>query len=105
MAIDRDQPVTDVRSMSELVDATLGRPRLTVLLLTAFAGTALLLALIGLYGLIAYSVTQRTQELGIRRALGAGPNSILTLVLKHALVLTVAGVMLGLADRLHWRVL
>jgi len=96
LAIDRDQPVTDVFRMSDVMDATLGRPRLTVLLLTAFAGTALLLALIGIYGLIAYSVTQRTQELGVRRALGAGPSNILMLVLKHALALTIAGVALGL---------
>jgi ABC-type antimicrobial peptide transport system permease subunit len=83
--------------MDEVLDATLGQRRLTMLLLGSFAGMALLLAVVGLYGVIAYSVSQRTQELGIRRALGAQQGDILRLVMSHALGLTLAGIAIGIA--------
>jgi putative ABC transport system permease protein len=96
-ALDRDQPVTLVRSMDDLVEEQVGQRRLLVVLLGSFAGAALLLALIGIYGVIAYSVAQRTQEMGIRRALGAQQNDILRLVLGQGLRLTLAGIAVGIA--------
>jgi predicted permease len=95
-AIDRDQSVSDIKTMEGIFDATLGQRRLTMLLLAVFSGIALLLAVVGLYGVIAYSVAQRTQEVGIRRALGADQSDILRLVLRQALRLTFAGVVIGM---------
>ncbi len=96
LAVDRSQPVSEVRTMEQVLNATLGQRRLTMWLLGAFAGVALLLAVIGIYGVIAYSVEQRTQEVGIRMALGAQRADILRLVVGQGLVLTAAGVGLGL---------
>jgi ABC-type antimicrobial peptide transport system permease subunit len=94
-AIDRDLPVTGIKTMDDVVEASLGQRRLTMRLLEVFAGVALLLAVIGIYGAISYSVAQRTQELGIRRALGAQQSDILRLVLGQGLGLTAAGVAIG----------
>jgi putative ABC transport system permease protein len=96
-AVDRDQPVTLVRTMDDLVEEQVGQRRLLVILLGSFAGVALLLALIGIYGIIAYSVAQRTQEMGIRRALGAQQRDILGLVVGQGLRLALAGVAVGIA--------
>ena len=82
--------------MESVVDASEGQLRLMMKLLGTFAGAATLLAVIGLYGVISYSVTQRTREIGIRRALGAPRNNILLLVARHALTLALAGVVLGI---------
>ena len=82
--------------MNDVLDATLGQRRLTVTLLGTFAGVAVLLAIIGIYGVIAYSVTQRTHEVGIRTALGAQQSDILGLVLGHALNLALAGIAIGI---------
>jgi ABC-type antimicrobial peptide transport system permease subunit len=95
-AIDPDQSVSDIRTMDEVIEASVGQRRLTMLLLGLFAGVALLLAVVGIYGVIAYSVAQRTQELGVRRALGAGQRDILRLVLGQGLGLALAGVALGI---------
>jgi putative ABC transport system permease protein len=100
LAIDGDQPVSDVKTMDEVIEASIGQRRLTMLLLGVFAGMALLLAMVGIYGVIAYSVAQRTQEVGIRRALGAKPGDILRLVLGQALGLTLAGVVIGIGGAL-----
>jgi putative ABC transport system permease protein len=99
-ALDPDQPVALVRSMDDLVDEQVGQRRLLVILLGSFAGVALLLALIGIYGIIAYSVAQRTQELGIRRALGAQQSDILRLVVGQGLRLAVLGIAVGIAGAL-----
>ena len=96
-SLDPDQSIADVRTMDALVEDQVGQRRLLMILLESFAGAALLLALIGIYGVIAYSVSQRAQEVGIRRALGAGQRDILWLVLRQALVLALAGISLGLA--------
>jgi predicted permease len=95
--IDPDQPISDVRSMDDLVDEQVGQRRLVVGLLSSFSGVAVLLALIGLYGIIAYSVSQRVQELGIRRALGAQQSDILRLIMRQGIGLTLAGILIGIA--------
>jgi putative ABC transport system permease protein len=100
LAIDSDQPVSDVKTMDEVIEASVGQRRLTMLLLGVFAGMALLLAMVGIYGVIAYSVAQRTQEVGIRRALGAKPGDILRLVMGQALGLALAGVAIGIGGAL-----
>ncbi len=94
-ALDRDQPISAVRTMDDLVESQVGQRHLIVTLLGSFAGVALLLALIGIYGLIAYSVAQRTREVGIRRALGAQHGDILRLVVGQGLGLALAGVAVG----------
>jgi predicted lysophospholipase L1 biosynthesis ABC-type transport system permease subunit len=96
LEIDRDQPIAAVQTMDELLESSVGQQRLTLWLLGSFAAVALLLAAIGIYGLITYSVVQRTQELGIRRALGAQAGDILQLVVGRGLRLTVIGIVIGL---------
>ncbi|HEY7392243.1 MAG TPA: ABC transporter permease [Bryobacteraceae bacterium] len=95
-SIDPDQAVADVRTMTDLLDQSLGERRLTLALLATFAGIAMLLAAIGIYGMVAYSVAQRTQEIGIRRALGAQEGNVLRLVLQQGAALAISGVGLGL---------
>lgn len=91
-AIDRDQAVSDVQTLDDLKDADAGQNRLILALLGFFAGIALVLALTGIYGVISYSVLQRTAELGIRRALGAQNLDIVRLVLIESLGLAIAGI-------------
>ena len=95
-AVDPDQPVTKVQTVDELMDASRAQPRFTMILLSVFSGTALILVVIGIYGVLAYSVAQRRQELGIRLALGAEQSSILRLVVKQGLRLTLFGIGFGL---------
>ncbi|MBZ5538568.1 MAG: ABC transporter permease [Acidobacteriia bacterium] len=95
--IDKDQPMTKVQTMEELLDSARSASRFTMFLLGVFAGTALVLAVVGIYGVVAYTVTQRTQEIGIRLALGATPRDILRLVLDQGLILAVSGIGIGLA--------
>jgi len=96
-ALDPNQAIAEVRTMDDLVEEEVGQRRLLVMLLGSFAAAALLLALIGIYGVIAHSVAQRTQEVGIRRALGAQQSDILRLVLGQGFVLALAGIAAGLA--------
>jgi predicted permease len=95
-AIDPDQSIADVKTMDAVFEGTLGQRRMTMLLLGTFAGIALLLAVIGIYGVIAYSAAQRTREMGIRRALGAQQTDILRLMLGQGLVLALGGVVAGI---------
>jgi predicted permease len=95
-AIDEGQPVSDLKTMQAVLEATLGQRQLTMWLLGLFAGVALLLATVGIYGVVAYSVAQRTREVGIRQALGAQEGDILRLVVGQGLALAVVGVALGL---------
>jgi len=100
LAVDQDQPVSDVRTMESVFEATLGQRRMTLLLLGMFAGVALLLATVGIYGVVAYSVAQRTQEVGIRRALGAQQADILRLILGQSLGMVLAGIAIGIGGAL-----
>src|SRR5262249_12078308 len=99
-AIDRDQAITAVKTMEEVVDASEGQRRSVMLLVGLFAGVGLLLAAVGIYGIVAYTVVQRTKELGIRRALGAQQGDIMRLVLRQALSLTLTGAVLGIGGAL-----
>jgi predicted permease len=100
MALDRDQPVTSVQTMDEVLETAAAQPRFTTALLGVLSGTALLLAIVGIYGVISYSVSERTQEMGIRLALGADRADIVRLVLRQALLLTLGGIGAGLAASL-----
>jgi putative ABC transport system permease protein len=94
-AIDHDQPVYDVKSMDKmLVDMTSQR-RLNMLLMGIFAGSALLLAAVGIYGVVSYGMTQRTHEIGVRMALGARKGQVLGLVLRQAMLVAVTGLAVG----------
>ena len=100
LAIDPDQPVTRVRSVQDIIGEGIAQPRFTTFLLGALAAAALLLAAVGIYGVIAYTVTERTHEVGIRIALGANRGDILHLMLRQALLTAGAGVVAGLVAAL-----
>lgn len=95
--VDPNQPITAIRSMDENIAQSISQPRFRTVLLAVFAGIALVLAAVGIFGVMAYSVAQRTRELGLRIALGASRGRILQLVLAHGVRLTLVGVAIGLA--------
>jgi len=97
LEVDPEQPTTNVRTMEQVTAQSIAQPRLYMTLLGVFGAVALLLAAIGIYSVLAYSVTQRTRELGIRMALGARPLEIVRLVVSQGMLLTGAGIALGLA--------
>ena len=96
-AIDKDQPVSNIRSMEEIVSTAVARQRFSTMLLGVFAGLALVLAAVGIYGVMSYSVAQRTREFGIRIALGAQRGDVLKMTVMQGLKLVSIGVAIGLA--------
>jgi len=94
-AVDPDQPVTALNPMEEVLDTSTAQQRFSVFLLGIFSMTALVLAAVGLYGVIAYSVAERTQEMGIRMALGAATGDILRMIVRQGLALALAGLVIG----------
>ena len=98
--VDPDQPVTAIQTVDDLMDASRTQPRFTMLLLGIFSMTALGLAVIGIYGVLAYSVAQRQHELGIRLALGAQSADILRLVVRQGLILAASGIGVGIVAAL-----
>jgi len=99
-SMDRDIPVTDVHTMQDMIGLQLAQPRFAMVLLAAFAALALALTIVGLYGVMAYSVSRRTREIGVRLALGAERSMVLKMILGQAGILIGAGMCIGLAATL-----
>jgi putative ABC transport system permease protein len=97
---DKDIPVTRVRTMNELMYGELSQPRFTMVLLSTFAGLAVILTIVGLYGVMMYSVTRRTREIGVRMALGAQRGSVLQMILRDAAILLAIGITIGIVAAL-----
>ncbi len=94
--VDRNQPVHDIKSMEQILDEQTAGVRLSAATMSVFAVIAMFLAVSGIYGIVAYSVARRTQEIGVRMALGAGPGNVLSLMIGRSLRLTAAGLIIGL---------
>ena len=99
-AVDKEQPITDLKTMDQYVAESVSPRRFNAMLLAIFAGLALVLASVGIYGVMAYSVTQRTHEIGIRVALGAQSSHVIRLVVGRGMALVLSGVAIGLAGAL-----
>jgi putative ABC transport system permease protein len=95
-AIDKEMPVTDIQTGDQLLHDAVGQPRFQTTLIAIFAGLALVLAAVGIYGVISYSVAQRTHEIGVRLAVGARPRDVLVLVIRQGMLLTLTGTALGI---------
>jgi putative ABC transport system permease protein len=94
-AVDRDQPIADVRTMDDIVDLEVANHEQQTALLATFAALALVLASLGIYGVLSYAVTQRTREIGVRVALGASIGDVTRMVVGHGIALTVLGIIIG----------
>ena len=98
--VDRDQPISDVRTMDERIGRSLAGRRFNMVLLAVFASLALTLAGIGIYGIAAYSVTERTHEIGVRLALGAQRRDVMAMILAQGMAMTVIGTAIGVVSAL-----
>jgi putative ABC transport system permease protein len=98
--VDTELPVSEIRAMDQILSDSLGRRRIYMTLLGLFAGAALLLAAVGIYGLMSYSVNQRVHEIGLRLALGAERGDVLHLILSEAAKIVVLGVVIGISTAL-----
>jgi putative ABC transport system permease protein len=96
LSIDPNQPISNVSTLEKVVDESIAQRRLNMLLMGLFGACAMLLSAVGIYGLLSHAVTQRTQEMGIRMALGAQVSDVLRLVLKQGMMLAIAGEVIGL---------
>jgi putative ABC transport system permease protein len=99
-SIDREQPIENIETMDQLLANSNAAPRFQTILLTIFGALGLLLAIVGIYGVISYSVEQRTPEIGIRMALGAAPSKVMRLVLGQVLKIALIGIVIGVAASL-----
>jgi putative ABC transport system permease protein len=95
--VDRDQPISDVRTMDERIGRSLSSRRFSMVLIALFAGLALTLAAVGIYGIVAYSVTERTHEIGVRVALGAQRRDVMAMVVRQGMAMTLVGTAIGVA--------
>ncbi|HEY2017465.1 MAG TPA: ABC transporter permease [Bryobacteraceae bacterium] len=102
-AVDAELPISDVSTMEEIVTKSASSRRWTMALLAVFAGLALILALVGVYGVMSWSVAQRTREIGVRMALGAGRGQVMGMMLRYGLKLSVAGLTIGMAGAMALR--
>lgn len=100
LAVDKNQPIFDVKTMDQRVNDSVAVSRSLMLLFSAFALLALVLAAVGIYGIVSYSVTQRTHEIGIRMALGARAGNVLSLIMKNGVTLVLTGIVIGIAGAL-----
>lgn len=94
-SIDKNLPVTDIAALPDVLNASVAQPRFRALLLGLFGAIALILAAVGIFGVMSYSVSRRTHELGIRMALGAKPGSVLSMILRETLALILIGIVVG----------
>jgi len=99
-SVDKDQPIYRVRTMDEWVAESVAQKRFSTLLLGLFAAVAMILAAVGLYGVMSYAVTQRTHEIGVRMAMGAQRRDVLKLVVRQGMLIALGGVTLGLGASL-----
>jgi putative ABC transport system permease protein len=99
-SLDKEQPISNISTLEQLVSTSVAQPQFSMLLFVVFAAVAMALASIGIYGVLSYSVTQRTHEIGIRLALGAQTTDVLRLVVRQGLLLTVVGIASGIAAAL-----